>query len=558
MKNLLIVDDSKTILKLVDSFIQKQEFFKPYYAENLEETKALIKEHSFFGALCDLVLPDAKNGEVVDYCLGCGLPTIAMTASVDPELRDNIIKKPIIDYVIKNTAHDIERAVTMFETFHYMKGEKALIVDDSKLARSNARELLERLLFEVSEAENGAEAMSILKGDTTFKLIVTDYNMPIMNGVRLIQKINNAYPNMKCVIFGITGSNNPKIRYGFLKNGANDYFNLPLIKEEVNAKIFSHMRQAQIQEESELLRQKAEQNEKDFRLLIEGVGSEYLIFHMNLDGTLSYISSAIESFAGITVEQALGNKWSDIFEIPEDSIEKVIKNHEALISGKNTEPYEANYIHPDGTLRTIEATDRLEVDDKGNPLAIFGVLKDLTERKKIETQLLEMSLTDSMTKLFNRRYYNEYFPKLLNIGKREKKPVAMIMFDVDKFKQYNDNYGHQKGDDALIAIGETLNMCCKRGSDTPLRLGGEEFAVLVSDADDKEAAAFAEKIRAYIEALQIPHDYNDASEFLTASFGVAVINPDSQTDMDTIYKLADEALYEAKENGRNCTILKHL
>ena len=159
-----------------------------------------------------------------------------------------------------------------------------------------------------------------------------------------------------------------------------------------------------------------------------------------------------------------------------------------------------------------------------------------------------MSLTDSMTKLFNRRYYNEYFPKLLNIGKRDKKYVAMIMFDVDKFKQYNDNYGHQKGDDALIAIAKTLNECCARGSDVALRLGGEEFAVLLPNTDLDGAMCALTKAMDRVKSLHC-HVEDGPVRMPSFSAGVAMYHDGEITG--TFIERADQALYRAKSLGRN-------
>ena len=118
-------------------------------------------------------------------------------------------------------------------------------------------------------------------------------------------------------------------------------------------------------------------------------------------------------------------------------------------------------------------------------------------------------------------------------------------------KQYNDTYGHQKGDDVLIAIGGVLKYVCQRGSDTPFRLGGEEFGVLSASANINQIETLANKIREEIEALKIPHQNNSASEFVTASFGVISTDSEQQLSMDQLYSQVDEALYHAKENGRN-------
>ena len=163
------------------------------------------------------------------------------------------------------------------------------------------------------------------------------------------------------------------------------------------------------------------------------------------------------------------------------------------------------------------------------------------------------AITDELTSLYNRRHFNQVFPKEIQRAIRDKQAVSFLMIDVDHFKQYNDNYGHQKGDEVLAAIGEVLKINCKRSSDIPLRLGGEEFGIIFSTVINScQDIVFAESIRKAIETLKIEHAFNSVANHITASFGlVTVANPSMETNMDTLYKLADEALYRAKENGRN-------
>ena len=164
----------------------------------------------------------------------------------------------------------------------------------------------------------------------------------------------------------------------------------------------------------------------------------------------------------------------------------------------------------------------------------------------------ETAITDELTKLYNRRYFNQIFPKEIQRTIRDKQTISFLMMDVDNFKQYNDNYGHQKGDDVLSEIGKTLKLNCKRASDIALRLGGEEFGVIFSDINNNKQMVFAESIRQSIEMLQIKHEFNNASSYITASFGlVSITKPSKEINMDELYRLADEALYLAKENGRN-------
>ncbi len=162
-----------------------------------------------------------------------------------------------------------------------------------------------------------------------------------------------------------------------------------------------------------------------------------------------------------------------------------------------------------------------------------------------------LSITDGMTKLFNRRHFDNEFLKQLKIQKRAKQNLIFIIMDIDHFKQYNDIYGHQEGDSTLINVATCLKSDLNRPNDMAFRLGGEEFGVLCSDMDKDQAFNFANKLRINIQNLNIKHNGNSASEFVTISMGLIVIPPDINYKVDDAYKYADEALYNAKQNGRN-------
>ena len=156
-----------------------------------------------------------------------------------------------------------------------------------------------------------------------------------------------------------------------------------------------------------------------------------------------------------------------------------------------------------------------------------------------------------MTKLYNRRYFNEVFKKEFNRAKRENKSISFLMLDVDHFKLYNDVYGHQKGDNVLSKIGGVLNSFSKRAGDFAFRLGGEEFGIIFHENGAKQALKFANNLLKAVENLKIPHANNSASKFVTVSIGLVYKNIDKTTTVVTIYKEADDSLYEAKKSGRN-------
>ena len=126
-----------------------------------------------------------------------------------------------------------------------------------------------------------------------------------------------------------------------------------------------------------------------------------------------------------------------------------------------------------------------------------------------------------------------------------------MMIDVDNFKLYNDNYGHQEGDSVLFEIAKVLNNYCKRAGDFAFRLGGEEFGILFSELTEEESKTYANAIRKAVEDLKIPHEKNSIFSFVTISVGLLSISPKEKITEDEIYKKADNLLYKAKESGRN-------
>jgi len=132
----------------------------------------------------------------------------------------------------------------------------------------------------------------------------------------------------------------------------------------------------------------------------------------------------------------------------------------------------------------------------------------------------------------------------------------VILSDIDFFKYYNDNYGHQAGDDCLQKVARAINDCAHRATDLAARYGGEEFVIVLPDTDEDGAMAVSEEIRTHVKNLEIAHEKSSVSEHVTLSLGIATMVPSGDDSADDIVAMADEALYEAKESGRNQSIGK--
>jgi diguanylate cyclase (GGDEF)-like protein len=188
-------------------------------------------------------------------------------------------------------------------------------------------------------------------------------------------------------------------------------------------------------------------------------------------------------------------------------------------------------------------------------LSIISVNRKLSleikNRKEAEKKLQMLSITDELTTLYNRRYFNEIFTSFINSAKRKNETICFVMLDIDHFKQYNDTYGHASGDSALAAFSLALKESFTRADDYCFRLGGEEFGVLFKGLDKEEAKRLVEGVRKKIEDLQIEHKNNSASKYLTASFGLIIKEAMRVKDENELYREADEMLYKAKSSGRN-------
>lgn len=176
---------------------------------------------------------------------------------------------------------------------------------------------------------------------------------------------------------------------------------------------------------------------------------------------------------------------------------------------------------------------------------------EIKRRQSVEEKLEQMSITDALTSLYNRRYFNEVFPKLINSAKREDENICFAILDIDYFKQYNDKYGHLEGDEVLKKISKVMSSFLLRADDYCFRLGGEEFGVLFKGLNFDEAKKFVENMRQSIEELHIQHAKSESSDYVTASFGLVVKKAKEVKIYEDLYREADELLYRAKAEGRN-------
>lgn len=190
--------------------------------------------------------------------------------------------------------------------------------------------------------------------------------------------------------------------------------------------------------------------------------------------------------------------------------------------------------------------------------AFERIVEMQAEMQQLNQELQALSQRDGLTGLFNRRTYEEKAANQWAISSRARESLAILMMDVDHFKDYNDHYGHQAGDDCLKAVARAMADTLHRPADLLARYGGEEFIALLPDTDVRGAALVAETLRSEVESLGIPHARSSAADVVTISVGVAVTEYTTGITPVDLVREADEALYIAKAQGRNYVKLKQV
>ena len=172
--------------------------------------------------------------------------------------------------------------------------------------------------------------------------------------------------------------------------------------------------------------------------------------------------------------------------------------------------------------------------------------------RKANHRLQALSLMDGLTQLANYTHFEGFLQQMWGLMQRRQEPLSLILCDVDYFKQYNDTYGHQAGNQCLKAIAGVLSELAHRSSDLAARYGGEEFILLLPGLNDEKAHLFAQRIQQRIAILDIPHAASKVAPIVTVSIGIATITPSPQFEPQKLFEQADKALYRAKSKGRNC------
>ena len=281
---------------------------------------------------------------------------------------------------------------------------------------------------------------------------------------------------------------------------------------------------------------------------VDIVNENIIISSTNKEGIITDVSEAFCKISAYSRQELIGQNHS-LIRHP-DTPDSFYKDMwDTLLSKKEWKGEIKNKDKNNNDYWVLAIIKPVIKDDE--IVGFTAIRTNITDKKHIE----HLSITDDLTQLFNRRFFNVKIDKEINRAKRENSYLSFLIIDVDYFKDYNDNYGHQAGDVALIEVANVLKKYTNRSSDFAFRLGGEEFGI-ITRLDKDKVIEFANNIKNEIESLHIEHKRSKVSEHLTISIGIASRIGFELLDTNALYKEADDSLYEAKNNGRNCIFIQ--
>ncbi|MDX1295616.1 MAG: response regulator, partial [Sulfurimonadaceae bacterium] len=387
---ILIVDDSAVVQSYFNELLDPLQY-KLLPATTLKETQTQMRDHADIDiAVVDLNLPDASQGVVVDNAIRRGIPVIVLSGVEDAAVRERFVDKGIIDFVYKERKEDFEQVVQLIERLNLNKREKILIVDDSKTFRDYIREMLEAHCFIVIEAEDGLQGMKQQQQHEDLKMIISDYEMPVMNGLEMIRNIRQTTDALSLPI--IIVSTRHEHDTACLKAGANDYIKKPFNRDEFLSRVYTNMTNKESMDTLDAYRLELEQYKK-------AIDQSTIVSKTDLDGRITYVNDEFCRVSGYSREELVG-ETHNIVRHP-DIADDFYKTLWQRLKHKKTWKGVVKNRAKDGKAYYVDSVIMPILNINGEVEEFISIRKDVT--RLVEQKLIiKNQTTDYRTHLPNR------------------------------------------------------------------------------------------------------------------------------------------------------------
>ena len=304
------------------------------------------------------------------------------------------------------------------------------------------------------------------------------------------------------------------------------------------------------------------QKKNDFQNMISNMPCIIYRYSKDPSQDIVFFSGAVKAITGLDKNEFENNNKSFESLMHPDDIKERKKAFKKSLQDKSPLILEYRIQNANNKILWIKEHGQCVLDLEGNVIAIDGYIFNESEKifsklalQKANTELQRQAYIDGLTKISNRRKFDASIQTEWKRMMREKKRISLIICDIDFFKLYNDNYGHQAGDICLQKIAKAINKSTNRPGDLAARYGGEEFAIILPDTDIEGAKIIANTIKKTVIDLKIPHQFSETNPYVTLSFGISNTEPTKRKNLSTLIQSADKALYSAKRQGRNKVII---
>jgi diguanylate cyclase (GGDEF)-like protein len=409
-----------------------------------------------------------------------------------------------------------------------LDGVALLVVEDDASSALMITRLLSKYGARVESAVDGIEGLQKFR-EQPFSIVITDINMPGMNGLELVSRIKALDPDIQ--IIATSANRQAECLVAAIELGFNDYILKPIMIEKL---LLSVKRCSDIF----AVKRQLENEREKFRTVVESMGEGVTIKDLNFK--ILYQNRAMTEMYGDRTGSACFNIFGLESPCQECPIVLTLKdglNHSACRS-----------LQLEGKTFYIESSASLLRDSQGNITGSVEIIRDISERIKNEQTIHDLAFLDPLTGLANRRLFEDRLEQVIAKSRRYDKQFGLLSLDLDNFKEINDTFGHEAGDQVLIEAAERIRACCKRDLDTISRQGGDEFCIIFTDCGGKDnLAAVAENL---LEEFARPFQLTDTLVKVTTSIGISIF-PDNGTEMKKLEVASDRAMYAAKRAGRN-------